>query len=186
MGETIEGRLPPIPEPELDPPCRRFTLLDGMILIAAAAVWMALSRSVIDMLWTDWHELRRRGLSLLSRPDICRSWEIGILNMLMLGVFILTPTFLVLRLRRPRPPMERLSWQPGWMACWLICWEFIPVGILGARGAYLLSSSVAIAWLAAWWTGRIRPEPGWIDGLGRFLGACWISLAGFLLLFRWW
>src|SRR5205823_8469100 len=103
-----------------------------------------------------------------------------------LGVFLLTPAFLILRLRGPRPPAHRLIWQPGMMACWLVCLEYIPFGMLGPVGAYLLSGSVAIAWLAAWWSGRLRPEPGWIDRLGRFLGACWIALAGYVFLVQRW
>jgi len=34
--------------------------------------------------------------------------------------------------------------------------------------------------------GRLRPEPGWIDALGEFLGACWIALPGYHFLILTW
>jgi hypothetical protein len=41
--------------------------------------------------------------------------------------------------------------------------------------------AVAIAWAVLWRSGNWRPEPTWIDRLGRALGVIWIGSA---LLFK--
>ncbi|MDR3639463.1 MAG: hypothetical protein P4L84_37025 [Isosphaeraceae bacterium] len=169
--------------PEHGPACRRFTILDGMVLIVAASVWLlglrATSRSVAE----TWERLHQQGLTPISRPDM---WVVHIYGLVVAGVGILTVTFLVIRVRQPRPALRQLIWQPGMMACTIIS-TLIPMlaVVTGRRSApvfwLLMSASVASAWLAAWSFGRLRPEPGWIDRLGRVIGICWIVFAGYPL-----
>lgn len=42
--------------------------------------------------------------------------------------------------------------------------------------------AVAVAWIVLALSGHCRPEPTWIDRLGRVLGACWIVVAVLLSL----
>ena len=169
--------------PEHVRPCRRFTILDGMVLVAAAAVWLVGVRLTVRSLLDGWDKLRRLGVPPLSRPDM---WVMYIYGTVVAAVGILTVTFLLIRLRKPRPALRRLIWQPGMMACTIIS-IFIPMlpVVTGRQSAHLLwllmSMCVAFAWLAAWWCSRLQPEPGWIDRLGRVLGACWIAFGGYPL-----
>ena len=166
-------------------PCRRFTILDGMILVAASAVWSLGSRPTLRSFLEGWRKLRRQGLSLDSLSDLWQSWVVVYVSVVG-GVGILTVAFLFIRLHRPRPALRRLIWQPGMMACTIIV-AFIPMLFLvNHRVAtpvlwLAMSAGVATAWLAAWSCGRLRPEPGWIDRLGRVLGACWIAFAAYPL-----
>jgi hypothetical protein len=54
--------------------------------------------------------------------------------------------------------------------------SLIPIGtasgmaLLRSVLQLLLVASVPTAWMALRWTGYRRPEPGWIDRLGRCLG----------------
>ncbi len=105
-----------------------------------------------------------------------------------------TLTLLILRLRRPRAGFVRLARQPGMMACLAVA-IFLAIRIafyLGliclyglnpwfwvkrlANEAVRAGYVVAVTWLTLAITGRRRPEPGWIDRLGRILGVYWIVL----------
>jgi hypothetical protein len=166
-------------EREDNPPCRRFTILDGMILIAATAILLLGMRGTLRSVLEAWAKVRSQGFSPLSRPEM---WAASLYALVVAGVGILTLTFLVIRLRKPRPALGCLIWQPGMLACTTIC-MFIPLLFVmtGRRSApslwLCMSASVALAWLAAWSSGRMRPEAGWIDRLGRVLGVCWIAFA---------
>lgn len=178
----------PIAGPEDGPPCRRFTILDGMAFVAATAICLLGIRATLGDVSGAWERLRERGLTPLSRPDM---WAVHVYAAVVGSVGILTVTFLVIRLRRPRPTLRQLIRQPGMMACTIIV-AYIPMLSLftSRRSGPLLwltmSASVAAAWIVTWWCGRLRPEPGWIDRFGRVLGACWIAFAGYplLLLYR--
>jgi hypothetical protein len=116
-----------------------------------------------------------------------------------------TLALVALRLSRPRPRVYRVALQPGAATCiaaalglifgavdfalstfwwWALHGERLPWGRVASHSMeYLFQATprIAVA-VAAVWTilalsRRWRPEPTWIDRLGRFLGALWIALA---------
>lgn len=163
--------------------CRRFTLLDVMILTAATGVGFALMR----LCWP-----RSGNMS----PHAVREWGNATLGV---GLIAWTLAFLPIRLIRPRRRLDRLMCQPGLVACCAAL--FVIVAGVGGRllaeiGTQILGRhrslseflhsfwyvydlpvgpAVAAAWLALVLSGRWRPERGWIDRLGRGLGALWIA-----------
>jgi hypothetical protein len=170
---------------------RKFTIVDAMILVAASAVAFVIVRPVITS-----------GLQRAPR------WAIY-LAAAMAWLITWTPTVLLLRLRRPRPPLRRLGRQPGFAAAvaassilTLTAFAIALLALvrLARRGALLgvgrpvpkptpgwwmsvvLEMGVAVgpavlgAWLLLALSGRRRPARGWLDALGRVLGAAWIVL----------
>jgi hypothetical protein len=63
------------------------------------------------------------------------------------------------RMRVPRPPDP--TWWIGPLA------HFVP----------LIGFAVIGAWVLLALSGRRRPDPGWIDRLGRLLGVAWVALS---------
>ena len=88
--------------------------------------------------------------------------------------------FVAFRLRKPRPPLRVVALQPGMVALWAVVFhEAIHTVFLTASDGYgpdlwpemvLGCCVLPIAWGAMKLTGRWRPEPSWIDRLGRILG----------------
>lgn len=182
-------------DPSPASPARRFNLGDAMILTAVAA-WICASasgplaqvaeatakippyaRSVWYIAW--WWD----GILLRVGP---RSWAAsGVFELLLVLVLPAAPTLLVMRLRRPRPPLRGLAGQPGFAACVAVCSALVVAAGLALYWIDLLSPpalmalpglAVAFAWLALALAGRWRPEPGWIDPAGRGVGWLWIAL----------
>src|SRR5271170_2870218 len=81
------------------PPCRRFTLLDGMIFIVVAAVGFAGCRAVA---WA------KGGDFILIE---------AIVDVFAFFLMLLSFLVLIFRLRKPRSPIRRIIWQPGTAAC---------------------------------------------------------------------
>lgn len=155
---------------------RPFSILDGMILVAATGVGLALGKTIIhDVQSMPVHPM------WIARP---------------VSYFLLawTLAFLPIRLRRPRPSRRRLFLQPGMAACiavavvaavdglsWAYYW-----GKFGSDGPSQMlerfwrghsqhpGPAVGLCWLGLVISRRWRPEPTWIDRLGRFLGFLWI------------
>ena len=77
---------------------RRFSLLDGMILVAGMGLAVAGCRP-------QYYERSgmRLPFTLLAMAGVC--------------LVVLTFSILALRLRHPRPPLRRLVRQPGFLAC---------------------------------------------------------------------
>jgi hypothetical protein len=146
---------------------RRITLLDGMILFAALAVWFGML--VLSFLVL--------GVGYRPTPQGWPWKEFLVpFNSISL-VVLLTPVFLLMRLRRPRPRLVELAWQPGMMACTLAV-VLVPLSLLGWVAGldwyrWLLPAAILGGWAAAAATGRLRPEPSWIDRFGRVLGVGW-------------
>jgi hypothetical protein len=171
---------------------RKFTLIDAMVLVAAAAVSLVLireyiasgsSRHIVESIPRDW--------------SFASIWRFGTLLSGMLAPLAvsLSLALWVLRLRRPRPEWRELFSQPGTIACTATIAEsgLIVVKVWLSQ-AYLLKRSlplpdlhhlwinrlpwngevVAVAWLVLWLCGSWRSEPGWIDRAGRVLGVYWI------------
>ncbi len=169
---------------------RKFTILDGMILVAAIACGFALRRAFLNSfhgVWViqgeSWLMRNARGLNWAATPFLT----------------MLTPTVLLLRLRRPRPRQIELFRQPGLAAG---CAAILPIAMslacfiresagrsgelqdpLSAAGAglhfqyvgsYRVGCWVLGSWLALFLSGRRRPERSWIDRIGRILGIGWL------------
>jgi hypothetical protein len=168
---------------------RRFTLADVMILVAAAAGGMALSKALHDY---------AGGL----RRDVVLPYTVWWAKELPPFVLAAAIGLLIVRGRSPRPPARRFLREPGTIAClvvlgnsiaalliysvrMLLTWHFRHVGALLGPLSVLSSTlysghAVAIAWAVLAVTRVWRPDPGWIDRTGRcfgiFLIALWLSM----------
>jgi hypothetical protein len=183
---------------------RKFTLLDGIVLIAATAVALVPARYLSEgvrerLVPNDWS-----GASL-SRSAVCCYF----LSLPFLVAW--SAALWVLRMRKPRPRSWRLYRQPGTAACTaivvsvmlrvvrdgFIVWD--PLGVVANRwarawlGFFLigevagvqestLAFGVPFVWLILWLGRACRPEPSWIDRAGRVLGVWCIVLS---LVFDW-
>jgi hypothetical protein len=181
--------------PEMDPlPSRTFSLGDAMILILALALGLGLARPNIILIANYIHTAPNKYFQTLDGTvSLGRS-----LNLIMLFfLYFLLPAFLILRLRRPRPPMHSLVRQPGFAACAApvacCCLATLPLSLLGAfvpvgevialAGQILLAAATPLAWFFLAVTGRWAAEPSWIDRSGRILGALsMVSLPAHLVL----
>lgn len=158
---------------------RGFTLADGMIYIAATAIGLSITREWNNLPAGSLHQIAL-GLPLLA------TWSVA--------------TFLVC-LRKPRPDLRRLGRQPGAVAC-AIATVFLVVFVIlvptigpvpgsqrrfylgGAtapwwvgflyRDSVAIGAAIAGAWLSRAFAGLRRPDPSWIDRLGRLLGVVWV------------
>jgi hypothetical protein len=119
-------------------------------------------------------------------PFIQACWYTSQLIGLLLVAF--TPIFFMLRFERPRPPWRALLVQPGVVAglamvfglFWGLGWIHIllPDRLDAISGPWIaIGGSVAAAWLILALCRRWRAEPGWVDRLGRLLGATAIATA---------
>jgi hypothetical protein len=169
-------------------PCRRFTISDAILLVAATAVGLSQVRGILGDLGTfHW------GRWKVAQFDYARS----LIDVVVPILAVWTIAFLPIRLRRPRPGLRVLVRQPGVTACYaaliplliLLAWvalipPFIPVEpdvpLAIVQNSEAMVSAVLGAWLILWLGGLSRPEPGWIDRLGKIIGALWI---GQLILF---
>ena len=180
---------------------RRFTLLDAMALIAAAAVGLAMSRewsraSAESILARQVEDGPLHALAPVTR-EVVLGWPV---------VAMVTLALVALRLRRPRPRARRLFAPPGAAACLIASiaralqaagascyWVYLMVKTgfqyVGVHWNYMVyplllataSPAVGFAVLAAWaWlilTRRWRRERGWLDRAGIVVGWLWIALS---------
>jgi hypothetical protein len=179
---------------------RRFGVSDGMILMAGAALALSGSTHLWVLMGQTFSSLCRdvstHAVDLPNLPSTF--WEaihdnlrntfwygFQAAEMLLIGF---TPAWFVVRLRRPRPSWPVLLWQPGmvaglamvfgffWVTAALLTlfpgqfdgWNALPSAIGG---------TVVVAWGALALGRRWKPEPGWIDRAGRFLGFVAIGLS---------
>jgi len=174
------------------PPVRRFGVMDTVILVAALAVAATSIRPFVQF-----------GTGMVSFfeeyfPSVKRTaYTDVVLNAVEPWLAALTVAFIVIRLRRPRPPFRRLVRQPGMAACLavltLMAVNCVAVGtalaILGTPreeealyGRFVMpilhkaGGGVAAVWLVMGLARVCRPEPGWIDRAGRLLGLCWVLI----------
>jgi hypothetical protein len=182
------------------PRCRRFTILDGMIVVLGVALWLVQIRGWMRDSAYEQIRLQPPVTSNRSIADFAVSFFALSIKYL---VVTLTLTYMILRLRRPRPPVWDLCWQPGMLTslivlsyhlvlslCFLVSHVIHSIlyltlnPLFGDRSEfhYLPGFLVACGWGAAKLMGQFRPEPGWIEWLGRALGLGWMT-AGILLYF---
>jgi hypothetical protein len=158
---------------------RRFHISDVIILVAAIAVGLALARVAFSGCYP------RRPIP----AGFHRFYAIECGHAAAFPcVASLTMAFLLLRLRRPTLPLARVTRQPGIVACCMSIMQLVGGGVAASsvggtslsNFAFILSPvigmSVAGAWTVLWLNGWWRPEPGWVDAMGRALGACWITM----------
>jgi hypothetical protein len=159
-------------------PARRFTLADGMALVAASGVGFALRRFVDD----------------LAPVSLGWQWKVEAWAWAMALPITLALTILCLFDRKA--PRRRFL-APGVAACLaasiasiftLALEADILVWIIGMNNRLLWKEEVwtlllprqkavgvAGAWTALALSRRWRPEPGWIDRTGIGLGILWIA-----------
>ena len=163
-------------------------MADGLIVIAATAAMLAMLRDAPeqDTVFVG------GGLTRYHQAPYA-------VRLALRATFVLIPwtvAAFLMRLRQPRPPLRRLVLQPGMAACgavtlWLGFKTLLLVLMLGVPqqrslvraymgdGALIASwaaPAVAGAWLVLLLSGRWRPDRGWIDRLGRAIGASWLVL----------
>jgi hypothetical protein len=185
---------------------RRFTVLDGMVLVAATAFGCGADAWLGGFIEDQWGQ---------ATPDLLRSFfrerkfdGMAVVLMLLAGPVAgaWTLALIPLRLARPRPSLRRLARQPGWMASCAFALALVSgsvvVGLLmavieGRSLTFLLQElsplvpllvapAIVAAWLALVLNRRWRPEPSWVDRAGRALGVYWIaaSIVGPVLVWR--
>ncbi len=182
------------------PAVRPLRISDGMIFIAGLAIVLAMGghffswcavyltevcRTVVehrDELWDNWPRVWR-----LIHDPVRQIVNYGFqaIGMLIFGV---TPIFFILRLRRPRPSWRPLLVQPGMVAAlamvfglfWVtgLVHILMPGQIDAMTGPWIvIGGTVALAWVILALFRRWKAEPGWLDRLGRLLGAMAIGNA---------
>lgn len=185
---------------EADPnaaPRRKFTILDGMVLIAASAPAI--------LLWTWQLDYHLKVLSLIDwrsllDPYYWHTFMFGTrpfaLQLFLLGAEFWFPilvfwTFAVFGLRwlRPRPAWPELARQPGISACGaaslamfaMLWFTYFKVDL----PPYVVPGAVGLAWLGLGLSRAWPSEPTWIDRLGRLLGVAWLGTAPLILSLYW-
>ena len=177
---------------------RRFTLLDAMVLIAAAGIAFVPIRL---FLWENWHFPEER-----SVPEI---WRAGLeINVSLVPlVLCLSAAILLLAMKKPRPNMRRAFRRPGIAACTvaLVYAVLSAIGYavflhfsyaldravfddqssamlwirIGMQPIFLVGGAIASVWIVMGLSGTWRAERSWIDRAGRALGVYWILLSVF-------
>lgn len=167
--------------------CRKFSLFDAMILVAATAVGFGIIQTCSPEFYVYQYT-----------PIPSPTWVNWLAVVLSNWAFYLSPlpaawtlAALMLRLRHPRPPLRRLMRQPGAVSSFAGT-MLILVGVLHYQidrhnpswhtgpfeyTTYSLGCGIGAVWLISLMSKRWRVERSWIDLLGRSLGVYWISMA---------
>ncbi len=171
-------------------PLRPFTWLDAVALLAATALGGAWVRVLYDFgIYPSVRDMFPHLVEMCGPP--LATW---------------TVTIAFLRLLPPRPPFHRLALEPGFAACGTIavlfaleCASYLAIEGARQRGiawsvlsdatglASMLNAhavardeypvAIATAWGLLFLLRRCRPQPSWIDRVGRGVGLCWIVRA---------
>jgi hypothetical protein len=99
----------------------------------------------------------------------------------------MTPTFLLMRLRPPRPPIRATLRQPGTVAAlavafgylWVVGWlHLLFFSRLKDRcvPAVAVGATVTVAWLILAVSRQWSAEASWVDRLGRLIGVVAIAV----------
>ena len=174
---------------------RAFGVADAMILVAGLGLTLAGGLKLIVELADQLYYLYRTIADYDSpfyakRPGFWRAWVANYWSsVLFYGLrvfegFILgmTPAFLIVRLRRPRPPIRTLLRLPGTVAglaiilgqLWVTGWlHRLFFGKLNDAtvAATAVGGTVAIAWGVLALSRRYEVERSWVERIGRLLGA---------------
>jgi len=185
---------------------RKFGLLDAIVLVLATAAAMAATRhwwpDYFEVFRPGGEAYKENVVNLMYRVRY-------LLYSIAYFFASWTLAYLFLRLRRPRPTVRLLTRQPGMVACstaaiilslrlvnlaiifivyvvWVraepalgwLSWWFQDAGELPLIPSEM-GCGVAAAWIIQAVGGRWRPEPSWIDRMGRVLGMFWIGMVPF-------
>ncbi len=182
--------------------CRKFGLIDAMIVIAGVAICLAAGAHIF-LFWAD--RLGRLCRAAASHgPDMLAHWPVfwnairdDLRNTLWYGFQFtmsalvgLMLAFIAVRWRRPRPPLRVLIRQPGTVAgLAMVFGLFWVTGSLyylfpdsadpSTAASIAMAGSVAAAWSVLALNRMWLSESGWIDRMGRLLGA--VAIANGLL-----
>ena len=176
---------------------RRFGVYDSMVLIAGIALFFAFENNrVRDLIkfsvafckatavYYGFLPAGPYGPPRFLTKAIRSYWETIVwdgVQVAELLILIMTAVFLLMRVRRPRPPIRALLRQPGtvaglavifglvWVAGWMHRLFF---GRLNpAMETIAVGGTVALAWTCLALVRRWEAEPSWIDRMGRLVGA---------------
>jgi hypothetical protein len=179
---------------------RPFLVSDAMILVAALAVALIWDRGrIVDPVrWIS--SLAPGPAGLLRRVALGAA---NVLEFVPPFLAVVSVTVLGLRLRRPRPPLLLLVRQPGTVACAIASLGMVLATLAmlashyGAAGSLrvagrlaaadmrpeylggltiLIGGAIAVTWLVLKARRQWLVVPGWIDRLGRWLGAGWMLM----------
>jgi hypothetical protein len=196
IRERYDGRSGILKTP--GPPMRRYrplTIADAMILVSASAIGALILRSYLPGF------LHMAGSISSIFPDRWGLWQAWywVQGPASCVVVPWMAAMIVIRLRAPRPNRFRLACQPGFIACLAVMASLLPGMLWYAsiqhRPGFQLAGGFEQAWVCITrWTNtaviggwlslalsrRFRPEPSWIDRMGRVLGVYWlVSLLGY-------
>jgi hypothetical protein len=157
---------------------RRFTLLDAMLLVAAAAlVMVSAGPHLRDVPWSldpmgPW-DVNVHRVQIISEPSLSMSIWHGNMALIDTAV-ILSAAYFTPRLLRPRPPLASLLRRPGFQACTAAIASFVLLVVTDFAYARVVPRAVLATWAGTALKGRWCPEPSWIDRFGRAIGFSWI------------
>jgi hypothetical protein len=182
---------------------RKFGVYDAMVVIAGIALLLAFITDqrlvqLIDQLayacslvaaYFGPSSPRSFGPPQLLPTNIAHAWSTALWYGVQVSqslVLSVTPVFLLIRMRRPGPPVRHLLRQPGTVAGLAIGFSFIfVVGWLhrlyfgrltyATVPAIAAGATVAVAWAGLALSRGWRSEPTWVDRCGRLLGALAIA-----------
>ena len=183
---------------------RRYSVYDAMILIAGMAFLLAYDKyNIITLLqqltylcktiaaYYGFISAKPYGPPQLLLNSMATYWSTVLWYVVQSSeqaILIMTPVFLLMRVRGPRPPVGRLLRQPGTVAglaipfgvIWVTGWLhrlFFGRIVDGTVTAIAVGGTVAIAWTCLALGRRWEAEPNWVDRMGRLLGASAIAVA---------
>lgn len=178
-----------------EPPRRRPTLMDAMILVAATALGMALSRPLLHWLSVPWEVHNLRSGSFAFWAFVVRTW------FTVAAPFLLSWTF-ALSVLRGIDRERRRAFRRGSLAVPVTTGLVLVVAAISAlitessRSSWHTQSfpdnyafhalrqfgelnglAVGAVWLTSMCGGRCRrhARPDWIEWMARLLGALWIG-----------
>lgn len=175
-------------------PPRRFNTADAMVLLLAVAIGLFLARRNYS------RDIPSFPQSIALLPNFVSEWA----AILFPGLEIVTVAVALLALRPPRHSLKHLALRPGFVACGAAV-IVLSMGAV-ANGLHLLVGAILSYWPGGWvpyqdrdlvylsnhvghisyavavgWAllaagGRWRPDPGWLDRLGRGFGFFWVAM----------
>ena len=154
------------------PRCRPFDRVDALALSATAALELyTLWSSQWPRVLTVWKVARAWGWVRLWQSQPTFVAGIVVVSLLLTALFW-TPAYLVVRLRRPRPPLRGLIGQPG-MAALGATLLVLLAALLRPHGRLPVVLSwvvVPAAWAAVACLNRRNAEAGWVERVGVGVG----------------
>jgi hypothetical protein len=178
---------------------RKFSIADGLILIAGIAAGMALVRVTNPAITPG--QIRDAFLNPRGGWTLVTAFELILeTSVLFVIPFVAawTPACLIVQVTGSR--WRRLRRQPGFVACLIastvtLTTVAVAVALIAASvwdtstsggdyyvkahllGGVLAGSGVLWGWVTMRLCGVCRPVPTWKDRLGRFTGAVWVAMA---------